>query len=76
MIETLIGGGLLFIIGLLVGRNVGRHEGQRATLLYMATVSHVQNIMHTIHEKHGIVDEVRDALRASGIELQRTRIQR
>lgn len=71
MIEAIIAGGLLFIVGMLVGRAFGALEGRRALMAYMLTVSHVQNLLHTVHEKYGITGEVDDALKAAGIELQR-----
>jgi predicted regulator of amino acid metabolism with ACT domain len=74
MIEAFIGGGLLFIVGMLVGRTIGRQEAHRATVMYMATVSHVQSVMRTIHEKHGITAEVDAALKDNGIEIRQIKV--
>lgn len=74
MIEFILVGGLMFVLGMIVGRHIGRDEGRRALMQYMMTINTMHNITHIIHLKHGIVQEVEDKLREHGIEIKRIRI--
>jgi hypothetical protein len=74
MTESIIIGGLLFIVGMLVGRAIGKLEGHRSVVMYMATVSHVQSLMRAIHEKHGITAEIDAALKDNGIEIRQVKV--
>lgn len=74
MIEYIMLGGLMLLLGLYVGRHIGRQEGKQALIAYMQTVNTLHNIMQLVHEKHGIADEVAERLREHGIEVRRIRI--
>lgn len=71
MTEYILLGGLSFVTGLLVGRHMGMEYGKARLIHYMTVVSAVQNILQTVHAKHGIEAEVRSALSEAGFELQR-----
>ena len=71
MIEYILCAGLSFLIGLSVGRHVGRADSRDALIRYVMTVNTMHNIVRQVHEKHGLVEEVDAALREHGIEVRK-----
>ena len=73
MIEIIVALGLALLLGIFIGRAFGLNEGKQALFRYMSTASSLYNVLHEVHEKHGIVEEVEAALRKHGMEVRRIR---
>lgn len=71
MIEIIIAAGFSFVLGMLVGHRFGIMVGAKHLALYMRTVSEMHNVVRGVHEKHGIVEEIDDALLKHGIVIKK-----